>query len=86
MSKIRPNSLAIIRRNGKVLAIKGEDKVKSDTFYRLIGGGIEFGELSLEALKREIREELDSTTINERFIFHTCLVCKKHIQPKEIQS
>jgi ADP-ribose pyrophosphatase YjhB (NUDIX family) len=68
MDKIRPNSLAIIKKNGKVLAIKAEDKVKGDKFYRLIGGGVEFGELSLGTLKREIREELDSTTVNEKFI------------------
>ncbi len=28
----------------------------------------------------------ETKKISERFIFHTCLVCKKHVQPKEIQS
>lgn len=68
MNKIRPNALVIIKKDGKVLAIKAKDDVVGDTFYRLIGGGVEFGELSLEALRREIKEELDCTIINEKLL------------------
>ena len=34
------------------------DPVKDETFYRPLGGGIEFGETSAVALVREIREEV----------------------------
>ena len=56
----RPMSLAIIRNsNGQILICPGYDKVKKESFFRLLGGGIEFGETSLEALRREFREELN---------------------------
>ena len=51
-----------------LLAQKGEDVATGKIFYRLMGGGIEFGESSLETIKREIKEELDATVINEKFL------------------
>lgn len=68
MDKIRPNALAVIKKNNHLLAEKVEDKTKGEIFYRLMGGGIEFGELSLESLKREFKEELNATIINEKFL------------------
>lgn len=56
--KIRPLSLAIIRKGNKILANKGYDEKKNEYFYRLPGGGIEFYETAEDALRREIREEL----------------------------
>ena len=35
------------------------DKVKNQTFYRCLGGGIEFLEKSSDALKREFKEEIN---------------------------
>lgn len=56
----RPMSLAIIRNSkGQILVSPGYDKVKKESFFRLLGGGIEFGETSLIALRREFKEELD---------------------------
>ena len=57
--EIRPIVLGIVRDGNKILVSKGYDKVKNETFYRCIGGGIEFLENSKEALKREFKEELD---------------------------
>ncbi len=57
-NKIRPLSLAIIRNDNKILVVPGYDPKKDEHFYRLVGGGIEFGETALEALHREFQEEL----------------------------
>ena len=66
MKNIRPNALIIIKKEDYVLASKGIDGNK--TFYRLMGGGIEFGELSSVTIKREILEELNAEIINEEFL------------------
>ena len=55
---IRPLVVAVIKKEDKILVMPGYDKVKNEHFYRLPGGGIEFGETSQEALKREFREEI----------------------------
>lgn len=57
-NNIRPISLVVINHNNKTLVSPGYDEVKKTNFYRLLGGGVEFFETSLEALVREIREEL----------------------------
>jgi ADP-ribose pyrophosphatase YjhB (NUDIX family) len=68
MNTIRPNALVIIRKNNLVLAVKETDAVTGKIFYRLLGGGIEFGESSSETIKRELREEINATIINERLL------------------
>jgi ADP-ribose pyrophosphatase YjhB (NUDIX family) len=55
---IRPIALAVIRRGDDLLVVEGHDTVKRQTFYRPLGGGIEFGEPAESALRRELREEL----------------------------
>ncbi len=56
--EIRPVVLGIAKKDNKILVSEGYDKVKNQTFYRCLGGGIEFFETSQEALKREFKEEL----------------------------
>lgn len=56
---IRPLAVGVPRRDDEVLLDRQHDGVADETFYRPLGGGIEFGELSHEALAREFREELD---------------------------
>jgi ADP-ribose pyrophosphatase YjhB (NUDIX family) len=68
MNHIRPNALALVRKDGFLLAAKGNDEVTGKVFYRLMGGGIEFGELASEALKRELKEELGAIIIHEKLI------------------
>jgi len=62
--QIRGLSVAIIKNKNRILVSPGYDKSKDEHFFRLIGGGIEFGETSLEALHREIKEELEAEIIN----------------------
>lgn len=57
--KIRPLALAILKNeSGKILLHRSHDSVKNETFYRPLGGGIEFGESGAVAIVREIEEEL----------------------------
>ena len=63
---IRPIALGIAKKGNKILVGIGYDKVKKQTFYRALGGGIEFGETSKDAIKREIQEEiLVDITVND---------------------
>ncbi len=65
---MRPNSLVLIIKDGKLLAQKGKDTKTGVSFCRPIGGGIEFQEKSLATAKREIMEELGATLQNEKFL------------------
>jgi 8-oxo-dGTP pyrophosphatase MutT (NUDIX family) len=62
---IRVLTLAIIKNDkNQVLVSPGYDEIKQEVFYRLLGGGVEFGETSLEALHREFKEELNVELTN----------------------
>lgn len=54
----RPLALALFEHEGRILVFEGRDPRRGLVFYRPLGGGIEFGEHSAEAVVREIREEL----------------------------
>ncbi len=56
--EIRPIVLGMLKRNNKILVTEGYDNIKDETFYRSLGGGIEFLEYSKDALKREFKEEI----------------------------
>ncbi len=62
--KQRLKTMCVFSRDGKTLATKGHDAIKGETFYRVIGGTIEFGEKSEDAVKREVMEELHSEVKN----------------------
>ncbi|WP_155541970.1 NUDIX hydrolase [Amycolatopsis camponoti] len=57
---IRPLALAVVWRGDSLLVFEGRDDFKDETYYRPLGGGVEFGESSRDALEREFREELDA--------------------------
>jgi len=66
--EIRPIALGLAIKNNKVLVSEGYDKVKDQTFYRCLGGGIEFLEKSDEALKREFKEEIGADVTVKDFL------------------
>jgi 8-oxo-dGTP pyrophosphatase MutT (NUDIX family) len=59
MNQIRPIAICIFLNNNKILVAEGYDPVKVETFYRPLGGGIEFGERSKETICRELMEEVN---------------------------
>ncbi|MEZ4517114.1 MAG: hypothetical protein R3C44_09860 [Chloroflexota bacterium] len=48
---IRPIAICLFSHNGRVLAAEGYDPIKQQTFYRPLGGTIEFGETSAKRLR-----------------------------------
>ncbi len=68
MPRIRPLALCIFHHQGKILVHQFHDKVAGRTIFRPVGGGIEFGETSHEAIVREVREELDAAVTDLHLI------------------
>ena len=58
--QIEIKAFCLIRHDRKILVSKGYDKTKKETFYRFLGGTVEFGETGEQAVVREIKEELGS--------------------------
>jgi 8-oxo-dGTP pyrophosphatase MutT (NUDIX family) len=65
---VRPIAICVIRRNDDIFVFEGHDFVKGETFYRPLGGGIEFGEHSRDAVAREVREEIGQDVVNLRHL------------------
>ena len=61
---IRPIAISIIRNQDKILVYERKDEISKEIFFRLVGGCIEFGETSKDALIREFQEELSLDIIN----------------------
>jgi len=64
----RPIAICIFSHGDRILVGEGYDSVKKQTFYRPLGGAIEFGELSRDAIVREIREEIGADIANLRYL------------------
>ncbi|MEK4130086.1 NUDIX domain-containing protein [Solibacillus sp. FSL W8-0474] len=65
---IRALVICIFQKDDSILVAEGYDLVKGEYFYRPIGGGIEYGEKSAEALIREVREEIDTEIFNLNYL------------------
>ena len=50
------------------MVVEAHDHVKQETFYRPLGGGIEFGETGEAAVAREIREEIGAEIADLQYI------------------
>ena len=66
--RIRPTALCLFRNGNKILVSECFDSAKQEYFCRPLGGGIEFGESSREAMLREISEEIDAEVENLNLI------------------
>lgn len=58
-ARIRLLAICIFHHQGKILVNPFHDSVKQQSLFRPLGGGVEFGERGIDAVVREIREELD---------------------------
>ena len=66
--RIRVLALAVFRRGDEILVMEGYDPLKREPFYRPLGGGVEFGERVIDALHREMREELGAEIKDVRLL------------------
>ena len=66
--KIRAVAICICRQGERILVFEGYDTVKKEVFYRPLGGTIEFGERSEEAVRREFREEIGAELEELRYL------------------
>lgn len=66
--QIRVLALGLIKKGDRVFISQGYDLVKQKTFYRAMGGGVDFGETSLEALVREFQEEIQAQLTNISYL------------------
>ncbi|MBA2747517.1 MAG: NUDIX hydrolase [Tatlockia sp.] len=66
--QIRVLALGLIKKGERVFISQGYDPVKQKTFYRAMGGGVDFGETSLEALEREFQEEIQAKLTNISYL------------------
>ncbi len=65
---IRPIAICVFQNDGRILAAEGVDPLKRQTFYRPLGGAIEFGEYSAATVARELSEELGAAVVDLRYL------------------
>jgi 8-oxo-dGTP pyrophosphatase MutT (NUDIX family) len=66
--KIRPLAICVFRDGERIFAAEGYDPLKKQTFYRPLGGKIEFGERSAQTVARELREEIGAEVSDLRYL------------------
>ncbi|MCJ7825378.1 MAG: NUDIX domain-containing protein, partial [Anaerolineales bacterium] len=66
--KLRAIAICVFRSEGSIFVFEGRDEEKDETFYRPLGGTIEFGEYSIDTVQRELREEIEEEIRNIRYL------------------
>ncbi|MBI3913148.1 MAG: NUDIX hydrolase [Chloroflexi bacterium] len=65
---IRGLAICVFRDGNRILVGEGYDPIKRETFYRPLGGTIEFGERAEETIARELREEIGAEVEGLKFL------------------
>lgn len=68
MNHIRTVAICIIQKNDSLFLMECHDSVKKETYYRPLGGGIEFGERGEQAVRREFEEEIGAELKNITYL------------------
>ncbi len=66
--QIRVLALGLIRDGERIFVSEGYDPAKQEIFYRALGGGVDFGETSRNALQREFQEEIQAELTNIHYL------------------
>lgn len=67
-NRIRVIVLGLIFDGDRVFVFEDYESLDQKPFYRALGGGVEFGESSLEALQREFLEEIQAELTNIHYL------------------
>lgn len=65
---VRPVVVCLFSYKDRILVCEAYDKKRDIVYYRSLGGGIEFQETIVDALRREIFEEIGARICNERYL------------------
>ena len=66
--KVRPLAICVFRQDDRIFVAEGYDKVKDQTFYRPLGGRIEFGEYGRDTVVRELGEEIKQAVTVQKYL------------------
>ena len=66
--QVRPIALCVFRQDDRVLVAEFHDPSKNQTFYRPLGGTIEFGERGQQTVEREFGEEISAEVADLHFL------------------
>ncbi|HEY9626632.1 MAG TPA: NUDIX hydrolase [Coleofasciculaceae cyanobacterium] len=65
---IRVTALGLIKHKTRIFVFEAHNPEAQEVFYRALGGGVEFGETSEAALRREFLEEINAELTNVQYI------------------
>ena len=65
---MRGLAICVFRDGDRILVGEGRDEIKGETFYRPLGGSIEFGERSVDTVVRELREEIGAEISDLKYL------------------